>query len=159
MLMIRFQRVGRRNDPAYRVVVTERRSKPGSGELEVLGSYHPKTKHTVLAGERILHWISKGAKPSATAHNLLVKRGVIRGKKIPVAKGASALAVLAVGMLWSQHLAPVCLAVALVWMLVLNTSGACGDLWMVYFLLRSPSDVLARDKGDVLEFYTTENRS
>lgn len=92
MLMIRFQRVGRRNDPAYRVVVTERRSKPGSGELEVLGSYHPKTKHTVLAGERILHWISKGAKPSATAHNLLVKRGVIRGKKIPVAKGASALA-------------------------------------------------------------------
>jgi hypothetical protein len=47
----------------------------------------------------------------------------------------------------------------LVWMLVLNTSGACGDLWMVYYLLRSPSDVLARDKGDVLEFYTTENRS
>lgn len=42
----------------------------------------------------------------------------------------------------------------LVWMLVLNTSGACGDLWMVYWLLRSPSDVLARDKGDVLEFYT-----
>ncbi len=41
----------------------------------------------------------------------------------------------------------------LVWMLVLNTSGACGDLWMVYGLLRSPSDVLARDKGDVLEFY------
>ena len=41
----------------------------------------------------------------------------------------------------------------LVWMLVLNTSGACGDLWMVYWLLRSPADVLARDKGDVLEFY------
>lgn len=42
----------------------------------------------------------------------------------------------------------------LVWMLVLNTSGACGDLWMVYWLLRSPADVLARDKGDVLEFFT-----
>ena len=42
----------------------------------------------------------------------------------------------------------------LVWMLVLNTSGACGDLWMVYYLLRSSADVLARDKGDVLEFYT-----
>jgi hypothetical protein len=45
----------------------------------------------------------------------------------------------------------------LVWMLVLNTSGACGDLWMVYYLLRSPSDVLARDKGDVLEFYTSRS--
>jgi len=43
----------------------------------------------------------------------------------------------------------------LVWMLVLNTSGACGDLWMVYWLLRSPSDVMSRDKGDVLEFYTS----
>ncbi len=41
----------------------------------------------------------------------------------------------------------------LVWMLVLNTSGTCGDLWMVFELLRSPSHVLARDKGDVLEFY------
>ena len=46
----------------------------------------------------------------------------------------------------------------LVWMLVLNTSGACGDLWMVFWLLRSPSDVLARDKGDVLEFYTPEKQ-
>jgi hypothetical protein len=42
----------------------------------------------------------------------------------------------------------------LVWMLVLNTSGACGDLWMVFWLLRLPSDVMSRDKGDVLEFYT-----
>jgi len=42
----------------------------------------------------------------------------------------------------------------LVWMLVLNTSGACGDLWMVYTLLRLPADVMSRDKGDVLEFYT-----
>jgi hypothetical protein len=41
----------------------------------------------------------------------------------------------------------------LVWMLVLNTSGACGDLWIVYWLLRLPSDVMSRDKGDVLEFY------
>lgn len=45
----------------------------------------------------------------------------------------------------------------LVWMLVLNTSGACGDLWMVYWLLRSPADVMSRDKGDVLEFYTRNN--
>jgi hypothetical protein len=48
---------------------------------------------------------------------------------------------------------PVWWMTPLVWMLVLNTSGACGDLWMVYWLLRSPADVLARDKGDVLEFY------
>ncbi|MBI2640388.1 MAG: 30S ribosomal protein S16 [Candidatus Sungbacteria bacterium] len=86
MLMIRFQRVGRTNDPAFRVVVTEKRSKPKSGELEILGSYHPKTKATVLKNERILYWLSKGAKPSDTVHNLLVSEGVLKGNKINVVK-------------------------------------------------------------------------
>lgn len=84
--MIKFQRVGRKNDPAFRVVVTEKRSKPKSGELEVLGSFHPKTKETVLKNERILYWMSKGAKPSNTAHNLLVSKGVIKGDKKSVVK-------------------------------------------------------------------------
>jgi len=81
MLSIRFQRRGRKNDPAFRLVVTEKRSKPKSGELEILGSYHPKTKETVLRKERILYWISQGAQLSDSAYNLLVSKGVIRGKK------------------------------------------------------------------------------
>lgn len=86
MLIIRFQRVGRKNDPAYRLVVTEKRSKPQSGGIELLGNYHPKTKETGLKNERILYWLSKGAKLSASAHNFLIKKGVIRGKKINVVK-------------------------------------------------------------------------
>ena len=92
MLIIRFQRVGRKNDPAFRIVVTERRSKPKSGELEILGSHHPKTKQTALKQERILHWLSKGAKPSDTVQNLLITKGVIQGKKVPVVKAKPALA-------------------------------------------------------------------
>lgn len=84
--MIRFQRVGRKNDPAFRLVVTEKRSKPKSGELEILGSHHPKTKETVLNSDRILYWISKGAKTSSTAQNLLISKGIIKGKKVPVAR-------------------------------------------------------------------------
>lgn len=86
MLVIRFQRVGRTNDPAFRVVVTEKRSKPKSGELEILGSYHPKTKVTSLKNERILYWISKGAKASDTVHNLLVSKGVLKEAKKNVVK-------------------------------------------------------------------------
>lgn len=86
MLVIRFQRVGRRNDPAFRIVVTEKRSKPKSSGIEMLGSYHPKTKQTVLKNERILDWISKGAQVSPTVHNLLISKGVIQGKKIAVVK-------------------------------------------------------------------------
>ncbi len=84
--MIRFQRRGRINDPAFRVVLAEKRSKPKSGELEVLGSYHPKTKATVLKGERILYWISKGAQASPRVHNLLIDHKVIQGAKINKAK-------------------------------------------------------------------------
>ena len=94
MLMIRFQRVGRKNDPAFRVVVTEKRSKPKSGELEILGSYHPKTKHTVLKNERILYWLSRGAKPSATVNNLLISKGAIQGKKVSVVRAKVAEAIL-----------------------------------------------------------------
>lgn len=84
MLMIRFQRVGRRNDPAFRVVLAEKRSKPKSGEIEILGSYHPKTKEAALKSERILYWIGKGAQCSPTVYNLLITKGVIQGKKINV---------------------------------------------------------------------------
>lgn len=95
MLVIRFQRVGRKNDPAFRVVVTEKRSKPNSGELEILGSYHPKTKAVILKDDRILYWLSKGAKASPTVHNLLVSKGVIQGKKISAVKAGPSLEVAA----------------------------------------------------------------
>lgn len=84
--MIRFQRVGRRNDPSFRIVLAERRSKPKSGEIEILGSHHPKTKQTILKSERILYWMGKGAQASPTVHNLLIAKGVAQGKKINAAR-------------------------------------------------------------------------
>lgn len=90
MLMIRFQRRGRSNDPAFRIVVTEKRSKPKSGEIEILGSFYPKTKATNLKSERILYWLSKGAKASPRVHNLIVSHKLINGPKINVVKKARA---------------------------------------------------------------------
>lgn len=86
MLKIRLQRIGRRNDPKYRLIIAEQKSKPKSGELEILGSYDPKTNSKTLKAERINHWISKGAQLSDTAHNFLVKNQVISAKKIAVHK-------------------------------------------------------------------------
>ena len=81
--MIRMQRVGRKNDAAFRVVLTEKRSKSKSGQQEILGSHHPKTKETVLKNERISYWISKGAQVSPTVRNLLSSKKVLEGKTIP----------------------------------------------------------------------------
>lgn len=87
MLKVRFLRVGRKNDPSFRLVVTDSRRPPRSAAyLENLGFYNPGTKEVKLKAERINHWIREGAKLSDTAHNLLIKSGVITGKKIDVSK-------------------------------------------------------------------------
>ncbi|OHB18507.1 MAG: 30S ribosomal protein S16 [Parcubacteria group bacterium RIFCSPHIGHO2_01_FULL_56_18] len=85
MLKIRLQRTGRINNPSYRVVVTEHQNGPKSGRaVEVLGSYNPKSKERVLNEDRIKHWISMGAQPSGTMHNMLISAGITKGKKINV---------------------------------------------------------------------------
>lgn len=87
MLKIRLQRVGRRNDPSFRAVCVDSRRGPKVGKhTEVLGSYDPKRDYIAINGERVKHWISKGAQVSDTMHNLLIKEGIIEGKKIHVAK-------------------------------------------------------------------------
>lgn len=87
MLKIRLQRVGRKHDPSFRVVLTDSRRGPKSlKHIETLGSYDARGRRVpALKGERITHWIGKGAQVSDTVYNLLVKTKVIRGKKIPVA--------------------------------------------------------------------------
>lgn len=87
MLAIRFLRVGKKNQPFYRVVVTDKKNPPRAGRfLEILGFVNPFTKEKKLKAERIKYWLSVGAKTSKTVHNLLVEQGIIEGKKIPVHK-------------------------------------------------------------------------
>lgn len=86
MLKIRLQRVGRRHEPSFRVIVTESTRGPKSGDfIEILGNHNPKQKEiTQLKEDRIKYWISKGAQVSGTVHNLLITHGVIKGEKINV---------------------------------------------------------------------------
>ncbi|MFM7087945.1 MAG: 30S ribosomal protein S16 [Candidatus Paceibacterota bacterium] len=82
MLKIRLQRIGRKNDPAFRVVLTDSKNAAKSGKfLEVVGTYNPKAGETTFKEERISYWIGKGAQVSPTMHNFLVGKGVIKGKK------------------------------------------------------------------------------
>lgn len=85
MLTIRFRRTGRKNQPFFRVVVLDKRhSAKGGRAVEVLGNVDPLKKKKALKKDRILYWISKGAKPSDTVHNLLVSEKIIDAKKIAV---------------------------------------------------------------------------
>ena len=71
--------------PSYRIVVLEHTSSPKAGKfVEKVGTYNPKSKERVLDTERIKYWMSVGAQPSATVHNMLVSLGIIKAKKINV---------------------------------------------------------------------------
>lgn len=79
---MRLQRVGRKNDPSYRLVVTDKRTGPKSNKnIAILGSYNPKLNHVQIAKDEAKQWLSKGVQPSDTVHNILVGQGVIEGKK------------------------------------------------------------------------------
>lgn len=85
MLTIRLTRVGRKNDPSFRVIVIDSKRKVKAGNyLEMLGSYDPRSDRTELNAERITHWMSMGAKTSDTVHNLLVSHKIIDAKKINI---------------------------------------------------------------------------
>ncbi|PIR83514.1 30S ribosomal protein S16 [Candidatus Kaiserbacteria bacterium CG10_big_fil_rev_8_21_14_0_10_56_12] len=83
MLMIRFQRIGRANDPAFRIVVLEKERAAKAGNIvEQVGTYNPRSKALTLNAEQVKHWLSVGAQPTDSIRNLLISQKVIEGTKV-----------------------------------------------------------------------------
>lgn len=97
MLRIRLSRVGKKKQPAYRLIVTDSRSPRDGAFLKIIGHYDPLTEPATLVvkEEEAVHWLEKGAKPSETAAKLLTRIGVMEragrqpvryeGKSVPAA--------------------------------------------------------------------------
>ena len=75
MLRIRLARVGRPNQPRYRIVIAEHTEPIKSNYLEIIGNYAPteKPKRLAIDLDRYGYWVSKGAQPTKTVADL-VKR-------------------------------------------------------------------------------------
>lgn len=86
MLTLKLRRVGKKHQPAFRLIVIEKRSKLNGKYLENLGFYNPRKDKFDFNKDRILYWLKNGAQPTDTVHNLLISAGVITGKKIAVHK-------------------------------------------------------------------------
>lgn len=84
MLAIKLKRIGKKRQASFRVVVAERRSKMKGDFVEDLGWANPRTNTQQVNAERASYWMKVGAQPTPTAWNLLVKTGIVRGKKIAV---------------------------------------------------------------------------
>lgn len=82
MLTIRLNRTGKRNHAHFRVVLQEHTKAPGKRHVEILGSYDPHKKTTILNKDRILYWIGQGAQVSDAVQNTLIREGIVEGKKV-----------------------------------------------------------------------------
>lgn len=84
MLMIKMAKTGKKKIPYFRFVVVEKRKDPWGMTLDNVGNYDPRTKKIVLKTEAIKEWMTKGAQPTKTVHNLFVTHGLITAKKVAV---------------------------------------------------------------------------
>ena len=73
MLKIRLRRMGNRNRPFYRVVVSDSRRVPTANAVEEIGHYDPHLElgDAKIDVERADHWIANGAKVSPAVAKLL----------------------------------------------------------------------------------------
>jgi small subunit ribosomal protein S16 len=78
LLRIRLQRIGRKNLPAYRIVVAEKSQAVKKKYIDLVGHYLPTQNPKVLEvdQDKIKEWISKGAQPTDTVASLLKGLGM-----------------------------------------------------------------------------------
>jgi small subunit ribosomal protein S16 len=77
---LRMTRMGKRNRPYFRINAIDSRTPRDGKIIEKLGHYDPiekdKSKQVVLDTERVKYWLDKGAIPSDTVSEILLKLGI-----------------------------------------------------------------------------------
>ncbi len=76
MVKIRLARIGRKQRPSYRIVVSDSRKTTQADRLADLGYYDPLTENCSINEEEAILWLNRGAVPSDSVKSLLKKQGV-----------------------------------------------------------------------------------
>ncbi|MFH1740737.1 MAG: 30S ribosomal protein S16 [bacterium] len=76
---IRLKRMGNRNRPFYRLVVSDSRNRRDGASLDDLGWYDPikEPAQMSLKEDSILKWMKEGAQISDTARSLIKRAGIL----------------------------------------------------------------------------------
>ncbi|HEX4756266.1 MAG TPA: 30S ribosomal protein S16 [Candidatus Dormibacteraeota bacterium] len=84
--------MGAKKRPFYRLVVADSRSPRDGRFIELLGYYDPLTEPAKVQvdADKVREWMSKGARPSDAARDLLVREGILA--KVPRAFRAAPVA-------------------------------------------------------------------
>lgn len=85
MLMMRLQRIGRRNEAHFKVVVIEKTKGPKSQKyVDIVGSYNPKLGTVTIDESKAKEHLANGVQPSDTVRNFLITKGILEGRKVNV---------------------------------------------------------------------------
>ena len=86
MLTFKFQRIGKKKQAHFRLIIQEKSKNPKSNVLEILGWYNPRSKAKEFKTERIQYWLAKGALATPTVRNLFIDSGLIQESKVKTVK-------------------------------------------------------------------------
>ncbi|MCH3966217.1 MAG: 30S ribosomal protein S16 [Bacilli bacterium] len=76
MVKIRLARIGRKNLPSYRIVVSDSRRTPKSEAIADLGYFDPVHNKVQVNEEEAMKWLRTGAAPSDTVKSIFKKAGL-----------------------------------------------------------------------------------
>jgi small subunit ribosomal protein S16 len=84
---MRLMRVGGKKSPFYRIVVSDRRISRNGRFIDQVGTYNPKKDpvEVQFKEEKAIEWLRRGAQPTPTVRQLLIRSGVAKklvGEKI-----------------------------------------------------------------------------
>jgi len=84
---MRLMRFGGKKSPFYRIVVSDCRSPRDGRFIDQIGTYDPKKDPVEIRfkEEKAIQWLKKGAKPTPTVRQLLLKSGI--SKKLTEGEG------------------------------------------------------------------------
>jgi len=77
MLKLRLKRIGRKKQPAYRLVIMTSVSRRDGRPVDEVGYYNPITKQSFFDIPKIIKWLNNGVKPTQTVSNLLRKANIL----------------------------------------------------------------------------------
>lgn len=83
MLTLKLTRIGKKKQPQYRLIATEKSRDPWGHALEVIGHYNPMVNPKIFSveKERLEHYLKNGAQLTDTVNNLLINFGHMTGVK------------------------------------------------------------------------------
>ncbi|MCI6216182.1 MAG: 30S ribosomal protein S16 [Bacillales bacterium] len=88
MVKIRLTRIGRHDDPVYRIVAADSHYARDGRIVEQIGTYDPKQgEEKALVNEELaLKWLNNGALPSDSVRAIFTRKGIMAkfsaGKKV-----------------------------------------------------------------------------